>query len=387
MTGLDSFVSSGDIERDKKLSVRTSTIITDAITDEISNTFDYEFDGTTDFIPHDVHGIPENFSIGLIVGASGSGKSTMLELFGEDHELEWDHNKAVCSHFDNATDAKDRLSSVGFNNIKDWMKPFHVLSNGQKFRVELARKIKSNAVIDEFTSVVDRQVAQSCSHALQRYIRQKEFKNIVFCSCHYDIIEWLQPDWVYDTEARKLTFRESLRRPEIKIELHPCSTKEWAKFRDHHYLSSVLLSSARCWIATWNDTIVGFTSAISMPSGTVKNAWRGHRTVVLPEFQGLGIGVRLTDAMAEMMTLSGKVFYSRASHYRMGMYRNRSPYWEATVANGRPSGKDDKNSSDFHERHDGRICYSHKYVNAGQRPDMKINQFENECSTLDDFFV
>ena len=55
--------------------------------------------------------------------------------------------------------------------------------------------------MDEFTSVVNRDVAKSMSHALQRYIRQKDLK-IVIASCHFDIIEWLQPDYVFNLNHR-----------------------------------------------------------------------------------------------------------------------------------------------------------------------------------------
>ena len=44
----------------------------------------------------------QDFNIGLIVGASGSGKSSLLKQFGEEETIvEWDSNKAVCSHFEN----------------------------------------------------------------------------------------------------------------------------------------------------------------------------------------------------------------------------------------------------------------------------------------------
>lgn len=77
------------------------------------------------------------------------------------------------------------------------------MSNGQRFRANLARKLKDNAVIDEFTSVVNRECAISCSYSIQKYIRNKKLKNIVFASCHYDIIDWLKPDWIYNLDTKK----------------------------------------------------------------------------------------------------------------------------------------------------------------------------------------
>jgi ABC-type ATPase with predicted acetyltransferase domain len=52
------------------------------------------------------------------------------------------------------------------NSVPSWYKPYQVLSNGEKFRADLARKLKSNTVIDEFTSVVDRTVAKAASVSL-----------------------------------------------------------------------------------------------------------------------------------------------------------------------------------------------------------------------------
>jgi len=133
--------------------------------------------------------------------------------------------------------------------------------------------------------VVDRNVAKSCSNALQKFIRNKDIKNVVFASCHYDIIDWLQPDWVFDTNSSKVVSRGSLRRPKIVLEVFPCSHKIWSYFAEHHYLTGNISTATRCWIATWNGTPVGFSSVIFFPSGTIKEkAWREHRTVILPDF-------------------------------------------------------------------------------------------------------
>jgi ABC-type ATPase with predicted acetyltransferase domain len=56
-------------------------------------------------------------------------------------------------------------------------------------------------VIDEFTSVVDRQVAQVASHTVQKAVRRTPGRQFVAVTCHYDVTDWLQPDWVYDVAA------------------------------------------------------------------------------------------------------------------------------------------------------------------------------------------
>ena len=69
----------------------------------------------------------------------------------------------------------------------------------------MSRSLHDNAVIDEFTSVVNRECAISCSTSISKYIRNNDLKNIVFASCHDDIIEYLQPDWIYDTDKQELS--------------------------------------------------------------------------------------------------------------------------------------------------------------------------------------
>ena len=189
------------------MKLTTRVDVTD-IDRDISTTFDYEFSGETTAEIKDFDA-PSDFGIGLIVGPSGSGKSTLLKKFGQEVGCEWDGSKSVASHFASADEARDRLSSVGFNSVKNWLQPYHTLSNGQQFRSDLARKVASGVVIDEFTSVINREAAKSCSVSLRRYVDDSGLSSIVLASCHYDIIEWLQPDWCYDVEAGSMMPKKS----------------------------------------------------------------------------------------------------------------------------------------------------------------------------------
>jgi len=167
--------------------------------------FDCIFDGTSKFYQWKMPTlIPKNFKLGVIVGSSGSGKSTLLKKFGTEEQPTWEPNKSVISHFESPADGINRLSSVGFNSIPSWYKPYHVLSNGEKFRADLARKLKTGAVIDEYTSVVDRTVAKAASVALSRYIKNSDIEGVVLSTCHHDIVDWLEPDWVLNTDTGEL---------------------------------------------------------------------------------------------------------------------------------------------------------------------------------------
>lgn len=176
------------------------TVIKDEFIEASEKAFDCAFNGVSEFYPWEKPIIPEKFNIGVIVGSSGSGKSTLLKEFGLEKKIWWDRKKPIVSWFKNPDEAINRLSAVGLNSIPSWYKPFHVLSNGEKFRAELGAKLENYAIIDEYTSVVDRNVAKASSVALNKYIRKNDLTNIVLCTCHEDVLEWLEPDWVINTD-------------------------------------------------------------------------------------------------------------------------------------------------------------------------------------------
>lgn len=156
-----------------------------------------------------------DWQIGLIVGPSGSGKTSIgKQLFGGGKLVDlydgWDSDLPIVDaispsgDFDAVTGA---LANVGLGDVPSWLRPFHALSNGQQFRAGLARLITDapdEVIVDEFTSVIDRQIAKIGAMAFSKGWRRNKSKKIVLLACHYDIIEWLQPDWVFDTGTGEL---------------------------------------------------------------------------------------------------------------------------------------------------------------------------------------
>ena len=347
--------------------MKSCTVEVDDVVRSVCGMFDFDFDGTSTFDVPTVNPPDYDWRIGLIVGPSGSGKSSALAGFGRAESIEWNPCKAIISHFDSAEDAHIRLSAAGLNSVTSWVKPFHVLSTGEQFRADMARRLRNDAVIDEFTSVIDRNVAKSASVAIRRFVDRYDIQRVMFASCHYDIIDWIQPDWVYDTADRRMTVGRSERRPEIILDVVPCLASDWTRFGPHHYLNADINPSARCWIARWGDVVVGFTAALPFPSGSLKSAWREHRTVILPDFQGLGIGPRLSDALARMFVADGHRFFSKTAHPRLGAYRNLSLLWRGTSKNGRTrqdyTNTTTKTKEDGHKlRHTHRECFSHEFI-------------------------
>lgn len=285
--------------------------------------------------------LPEQWNVGLIVGPSGSGKTTVArELFGEHLVSGWDwpEDKSIVDGFPADMSIKDitaLLSSVGFSSPPSWVRPFRVLSNGEQFRVMMARtlaEMKELAVVDEFTSVVDRTVAQIGSAAIARTVRKRQ-QRFIAVSCHYDIIDWLEPDWVYQPHTNEFYSGRYLhQRPKIELEIKRVHYSAWQLFRKHHYLDTNLNTAAVCFCAFWKGQPVALTAVLHFPHPKAKNIKREHRTVCLPDFQGVGIGNAMSDYVGAMCKGFRFRFISETSHPGMIRYRNQAQDWQMNQA-------------------------------------------------------
>ena len=279
-----------------------------------------------------------DWNIGVIVGPSGCGKSSLAaELFADNmaQEYKWDPKKSIVDSFPKGMSIKDvtgLLSSVGFCSPPSWLRPFHVLSNGEQFRVSTARGLAESPdllVIDEFTSVVDRTVAQIGSAAIAKAVRRRKQK-FVAVTCHYDILEWLQPDWVYDPSNATFA-RDCLRRPPITLEIKPVPSKKyWPIFSKYHYLAANIHPGSKAFCAFYKGRPIAMTAVLIIPHP--KGArWKEHRTVCLPDFQGVGIGNALSDFVASCFYgVKNRKYLSVTANPAMVAYRARSPHWNMT---------------------------------------------------------
>jgi ABC-type polar amino acid transport system ATPase subunit/GNAT superfamily N-acetyltransferase len=244
--------------------------------------------------------INENWQIGLIVGKSGTGKTTIAKQLFENAYITSFEYDGECVLDDmpkdkSVDDITKAFNSVGFSSPPSWLKPYSVLSNGEKMRCDLARAILSDTdlfVFDEFTSVVDRQVAQIGSFAMQKAIRKTQ-KKFIAVTCHFDVEDWLLPDWVFNTDT--MTFQsfegQKKNRPEIKFEIYQSADKGiWKMFAKYHYLSHSHNNAASVYVALVNDQIAGFISILHLPHPKAKDIKKVHRLVILPDYQGIGIG-------------------------------------------------------------------------------------------------
>jgi len=270
--------------------------------------FDLQSENIVEHFKGDID-IPNEWQIGLIVGKSGTGKTTIAkELFENAYITAYDYSAETvlddmpkeCS-IEQITSA---FNSVGFSSPPSWLKPYSVLSNGEKMRVDLARAILEKNelfVFDEFTSVVDRNVAQIGSFAMQKAIRKTQ-KKFIAVTCHFDVQDWLLPDWVFNTDT--MTFQsfegQKKNRPEIKFEIFNTTDKTiWKMFAKHHYLSHSHNNAASVYVAIINDQITGFLSVLHFPHPKSKNIKKVHRLVILPDYQGAGFGIKFLNEIGK----------------------------------------------------------------------------------------
>ena len=286
-----------------------------------------------------------DWNIGLIVGPSGSGKSTIAqEVFKDSYhvDFEW-KGKSVIDDFKSDLSIEDIIhacSSVGFKTIPAWMRPYSVLSTGERFRVEIARRLlelPDPIVVDEFTSVVDRQVAQVGSYAIQKQIR-KQGRKFVAVSCHFDIIEWLMPDWIFYPATMEYKPRGSLqqfKRPEIEVEIKRVEYGLWKIFAPFHYLTASLNKASRCFGLFINGQIVHFAGILNMPgTKAAQDIMKISRGVTLPDWQGLGLAFVMNSTLAKAYKAVGKRLRLYPNHPPLIRSIQRMPDWRQAKKSG-----------------------------------------------------
>jgi ABC-type lipoprotein export system ATPase subunit/GNAT superfamily N-acetyltransferase len=352
----------------------TSAILNDDYTQFVYDTYDIQNREESVYeIQYDISEHKKfDWNVGVILGGSGSGKTSILKQIGEIKKPDFDFDKPLISNFDwlDAKEVTMLLTSIGLSSVPTWLRPFKVLSNGEQYRATLAYLISSakdgeTIIVDEYTSVVDRDVAKAMSFALQKYIR-REKKKIILASCHYDILEWLMPDWVCNIEKGGVLEKDDyLRQQKLQVELRVSRVEYevWNIFKKHHYLTHNAPKSAKYFLFEWNNKPVAINCVISQPSGTIERAVRGSRTVVLPDFQGFGIGSRITNFMGGVYKDSGYRYFTKTINPALGEYRNKmDKIWKTSSKHGRVLNNLAGNNTKFKWDIRIRTSYCHEYI-------------------------
>jgi ABC-type ATPase with predicted acetyltransferase domain len=260
--------------------------------------------------------LPDKWNVGLVYGSSGSGKTTMIkQLFGQDiFKTILNEDEPIINQLpSNLTydECAAILNGMGLNSVPCWIRPVKTLSNGQKARAEAALLMTQNSniiCIDEWTSVVDRVVAKAMSICIGKFAK-KYNKQIILLSCHYDIIEWLSPNWIIDCNKQKFELPKEAdffftEREKLKFTIKEIGRESWRFFSKYHYLSE-RLPAGKIYLygLFYGENQIGFQCFANYTPhrmGT-KIIFHSNRTVIHPDYNGLGLGILLINQTSELM--------------------------------------------------------------------------------------
>ena len=193
-----------------------------------------------------------------------------------------------------------------------------------------------------------------------------------------NLVSSVDSDWVL---RQRLTVKTQLI-PASACLLQPASlARELLHFREHHFKDHKLKGDSIAFVGLIGGRAVCYTTVTPearhfLKRGALSGLWpanhgypdnwcspsaprmlfREHRTVVLPDFQGMGLAPLLCNAVAKFLHDLGHDFTSQTVHPFYGSYRDRSPFWQPLPTN-------QKLGSSIN----GNLKYSQFFVGAVQR--------------------
>ena len=283
-----------------------------------------------------------SWNIGVVVGASGSGKTSIgKQIFSENKIANlaegWNNDRPIIDDILPGGDfntVTGLLASVGLGDVPAWLRPFRVLSNGEQFRAGLARLIcekPEEVVVDEFTSVIDRQIAKIGAQAFQKaWRRENPTGKVILLTPHFDVVDWLQPDWVIDTNNKTFERGCPRQRPTIELEIRKVNGSYWRYFKPHYYLDLPMPIAAEYFVGTVDGELA---CHLAVSPWFHLKGYRATRLVTMPEWQGAGVGTRFLNAIAQYhLDGNGRrnkqlPTYFHTSHPQLCVALRRSDKW------------------------------------------------------------
>ena len=120
------------------------------------------------------------------------------------------------------------------------------------------------------------------------------------------------------------------------------------KFEEHHYLKGTLSHAMQCFslrggevedishVAPNSAPLVGFLGVVIQPGAYSDGiSFRESRLVVLPEYQGLGIGPRFSDTMGQLYLDNKRRYSSKSAQPGLRYWRSASKLWREMADSGK----------------------------------------------------
>lgn len=125
----------------------------------------------------------------------------------------------------------------------------------------------------------------------------------------------------------RFRWREPGRRPELPVAIYPATRRAWPLFRPFHYMAADLNASARCFLLDVDGRTAAFAATLNFPHAARRDIRRVHRVVVLPDWQGLGLGMILIDRLGGGYRAIGQELRLGTRSVTFARSLARSPRW------------------------------------------------------------
>lgn len=151
-----------------------------------------------------------------ITGQSGSGKSLLLKDLAlqmrerglsvtDLNEISLEDRPVIDLVGKTTTSAANYLAQAGISDAYLYLRKPSELSDGQKYRLKLAKVMESSAdvwVADEFGAILDRPTAKAIAFNMQRIARRLD-KTLIVATTHTDLEEDLNPTLLINKRFRE----------------------------------------------------------------------------------------------------------------------------------------------------------------------------------------
>ncbi len=402
----------------------------DDATEVASAAFEFEFTGKKELsVPllnrEVIFRIGIKPTLGLIVGPSGTGKSTNLkELkrvmirwphvyagtpgateFGWEAPLQ-DLRETILAHsllyhiepYLPMRGDQDALLQAVYLTREAASKQIGRLSNTERERAVIAYRLVlgfvrvhpyPNSVMsfDEFCTHMDPGTAARVAVGVSSWVRAQQGKRyciltVVFATVHDDLVKHMNPDWAFYTapdrgvsartgdlytytrgpdtlisdlgrvawNVNKESIAHFTRRPKLELDIvrlpdapgESGATLEafYKIFEQYHYMDSKAPSGMKGVVVRERHTrkMVAFHGVHTSPGQNRERCLYEARLVVMPAFQGLGVGPMLSEKIGLALQASQLRMFANTAHPRLGPWRDRHPdTWIPGKYNGKES--------------------------------------------------